>query len=328
MPLRALGLAGLRTAGVAIAPRGAGPFPRDSTRLEASSQRGVLVPTEAYYAVQWCGHELSNFEWLREFAPGRATGGARRQRVTPRNQVSLISNTTWCRWGNVTIIISSDYFIRSRTDEYDLATIRNRRVRGARAAAIGERRRGRASAPRCNSTSPRPKTGEPERSPGHVRSAPARQRLPVIGIARRGSGVRRRSAPEPPTFGPRASDVARPHSHRRRSAPQSPTSLGPTVADVARPHSHRRRSAPQPLTALGPQPPTALGPQPPTALGPAPGAAQPLYGAAASARRPVSASSTCAGWSSALATLRQCFFTTPSGPIQTVERMTPSVFLP
>src|SRR5439155_16032484 len=40
------------------------------------------------------------------------------------------------------------------------------------------------------------------------------------------------------------------------------------------------------------------------------------------------ASSPLAGWSAALATRVQCFFTFPSGPIQTVERITPVVFLP
>src|SRR5882724_4433895 len=40
------------------------------------------------------------------------------------------------------------------------------------------------------------------------------------------------------------------------------------------------------------------------------------------------ASSTFAGCSSALGTLAQCFFTLPSGPIQTVERITPITFLP
>src|SRR5262249_13153184 len=42
----------------------------------------------------------------------------------------------------------------------------------------------------------------------------------------------------------------------------------------------------------------------------------------------VSAASTCSGCASALATRAQCFFTLPSGPIQTVERITPVVFLP
>src|SRR5215467_14449066 len=37
---------------------------------------------------------------------------------------------------------------------------------------------------------------------------------------------------------------------------------------------------------------------------------------------------TCSGCFSAFATLAQCFFTLPSGPIQTVERITPTVFLP
>jgi hypothetical protein len=40
------------------------------------------------------------------------------------------------------------------------------------------------------------------------------------------------------------------------------------------------------------------------------------------------ASSTFVGCSSAFGTRAQCFFTTPSGPIQTVERMTPVTFLP
>src|SRR5262249_60246413 len=40
------------------------------------------------------------------------------------------------------------------------------------------------------------------------------------------------------------------------------------------------------------------------------------------------ASSTCSGCCSALATFFQCRFTFPSGPIHTVERMTPMVFLP
>ena len=38
--------------------------------------------------------------------------------------------------------------------------------------------------------------------------------------------------------------------------------------------------------------------------------------------------STCAGCSAALATFFQCLRTLPSGPIQTVERITPTVFLP
>src|SRR5262245_4123971 len=44
--------------------------------------------------------------------------------------------------------------------------------------------------------------------------------------------------------------------------------------------------------------------------------------------RQSSASSTCAGCAAAFATRFQCFFTLPSGPIQTVERITPVVFLP
>ena len=44
--------------------------------------------------------------------------------------------------------------------------------------------------------------------------------------------------------------------------------------------------------------------------------------------RQSSASSTCSGCSAAFATRFQCFITLPSGPIQTVERITPVVFLP
>ncbi len=40
------------------------------------------------------------------------------------------------------------------------------------------------------------------------------------------------------------------------------------------------------------------------------------------------ASSTFAGCSAALATFLQCRFTLPSGPTQTVDRITPMVFLP
>src|SRR5215470_17867879 len=42
----------------------------------------------------------------------------------------------------------------------------------------------------------------------------------------------------------------------------------------------------------------------------------------------LNASNTLAGCSSALGTLAQCFLTLPSGPIHTVERITPTVFLP
>jgi hypothetical protein len=41
-----------------------------------------------------------------------------------------------------------------------------------------------------------------------------------------------------------------------------------------------------------------------------------------------SAASTCSGWASAFATRAQCLRTLPSGPIQTVERITPVVFFP
>src|SRR5690606_4835567 len=43
---------------------------------------------------------------------------------------------------------------------------------------------------------------------------------------------------------------------------------------------------------------------------------------------PLIAASTCSGWASAFATRFQCFFTLPSGPIHTVERITPTVFFP
>src|SRR5262249_19689128 len=50
--------------------------------------------------------------------------------------------------------------------------------------------------------------------------------------------------------------------------------------------------------------------------------------AGVSAQPARSASSTLAGCASALATFAPCFFTLPSGPIPTVERLTPTAFLP
>src|SRR5262249_26918658 len=50
--------------------------------------------------------------------------------------------------------------------------------------------------------------------------------------------------------------------------------------------------------------------------------------AAVRAQAAFRASSTLAGGTSAFRTLAQCFFTFPSSPSQTVERITPTVFLP